>query len=182
MTARSTEPIDTPYPHGTDSCYRMGCGCVACKEAHTDAAWEAKQRQLVMFPETGGQRPAPIRRPVIPDIPLGLDLAVVAERVADPDPRWTERARCANQPGLCDTFHVEVIVQHRRDGTQGWCKPGDLVPAAYQDWCAACPVRPDCVADALRHEAANYRTGFYGSTPTQRGHIAHALRALKAAS
>jgi hypothetical protein len=172
---RSPEPIDTRYPHGTVSAYREGCGCPPCKAAHRDADRAYRSAQLALFPASAGRRATPAR-PKVPAIPEGLDLDAVAAALADPWRYWPDSARCKERPDLLEVFHEEVPVAYRRDGTVAVCAPGDYTPAEYQAWCGACPVRADCVADAIRQEAANFRTGFYGSTPTQRGHIVAALR------
>jgi hypothetical protein len=175
---RSPEPISTRYPHGSASAYREGCGCPPCRQAHRDADRAYRSSQLALFPPGAGRRPVP-NRPTHPPIPPGLDLTEVAAALADPWRYWADNARCKARPDLLEVFHEEHPVSYRRDGTVAVCAPGDYTPAEYQDWCAGCPVRPDCVADAIRQEAANFRTGFYGSTPTQRGHIVAALRTLE---
>lgn len=175
---RSPEPIDTPYPHGTSSAYRAGCGCPECKAAHTAADRAYRESQMTLFAPSIGRRPVP-DRPQVPPIPDGLDLSAVAAAIADPWRYWADHARCKGRADLLETFHEEVPIAYRRSGVIAVCAPGDYTPVGYQTWCAGCPVRPDCVADAIRHEAANYRTGYYGSTPTQRGHIAVALRAME---
>jgi hypothetical protein len=118
-------------------------------------------------------------RPKVPAVPVGLDLHAVAEALADPWQYWADNARCKGRPDLLEVFHEEVAVAYRRNGSAAVSAPGDYTPASFQEWCGDCPVRADCVAEAIRRETANYRTGFYGSTPTQRGHIVIALRTLE---
>ena len=191
MGRRPLTPIEAPdsRPHGTDACYRFGCGCQPCQDAHAAALRAYKRRhadQLELFPDDG----MPVvgllgDRKRLPRMPVGLDLEAVAEALADPDPHWANRARCKGNERLAEVFHEVVVVQVRHDGTKAYSAPGDFVPEGYQQWCAGCPVWADCVAEALRCERINpnhinYRAGFWGSSPRQRDHIDRALQAMEA--
>lgn len=189
MGRRPLEPIESPYPHGTTSCYRDGCGCRPCLDAHAVAVADYKARkaaQLELFPDGPPPRVGLLAgRKRLPPLPVGLDLHAVAEALADPDPHWANRARCKGNARMAEVFHETVVVQIRDDGTEAHSAPGDFVPEAYQRWCAGCPVWAECVAEALRVERigpalTNYRAGYWGSSPKQRDRIDKALAALEA--
>jgi len=180
VRSRPVEPIDSPYPHGTESSYRVGCGCDPCLAAHAEAKTARRIRQLEMFPEMARDAARAHKpRPRIPDIPHGLDLAGVAAAMVDPVAGWEDQARCKGRVDLSELFHEEVVIQRRRNGVMLYSAPGDFVPSGYQTWCAGCPVRTQCVASALVRETRAHRVGYYGSTPTQRKHISEALTMLE---
>jgi hypothetical protein len=187
---RPLEPIESPYDHGTASCYRYGCGCRPCLDAHSQALRDYKERradQLQLFPDDPTKPGLLGERKRLPQMPPGVDLSAVAAALADPDPHWANRARCKGNQRISDVFHEVVVVQIRHDGTKAYSAPGDFVPEGYQRWCAGCPVWAECIADALRVERigpglTSYRAGFWGSTPTQRKNIDAALATLEVAA
>lgn len=183
---RSPEPIDLPpgRTHGSAAGYRAGCGCPPCREAKRISAGhyrgKARAGQLALFDLTEDQMGGDgllTGRKRLPHLPPALDLDALAAAIVTPEDRWWDRARCKGNAKLRDLFHEEVPVQIRQDGTIAYCAPGDFVPESYQAWCAACPVWNQCMADVMAHEPHQRRSGWWGSSPTQRRHIRDAIAA-----
>ena len=83
--------------------------------------------------------------------------AALLRIVQDPGLGWAKRAACAAETGLAPS---------------AWFRPTDRGASPALEVCARCPVRSECLADALRYEAgrrAGTRYGVFGGmTPTMR--------------
>ena len=109
---------------------------------------------------------APMTEKAAPRRPVGYPerRAALLGVVHDPGLGWAKRAACAVESGL---------------PLSAWFKPTDRGSSPALEVCSRCPVRSECLADALRYEAGR-RVGarfgvFGGMTPWMRVREEHRL-------
>lgn len=114
----------------------------------------------------------PEREPVGP--PEWADLQAIA---AGPREGWETEALCRpenqqhrRRPITIDDYFMPA--KRRGDGVV--LAAADRGTTKGKGWCRICPVRSDCIAQALANEGAR-RDGYWGSTPIERGRISAAL-------
>jgi WhiB family redox-sensing transcriptional regulator len=100
---------------------------------------------------SAGPAPGTFRRvsaAVVVETSAGIDVLDAASFVAELRPRWHDRAAC------------------RGRNTRDYFPPRGMMPNPSQEsraLCASCPVRLECLADALaQHESRDH--GIYGGT------------------
>lgn len=163
---RSPEPVQLPAgcSHGTKHAYDYYlCGCPECRAYKRRAMVARRERRQELFPDMKPS-PPPLR------LPEWLDQALLDRIKAGHRDDWVESANCRpgdDRPDWARALTVEDFYDEDE---------GDVAGVRVQGYCRECPVRADCIAEAMAIESQATVNGWWGSSPHDRRMIKRAIR------